>query len=292
MATHAEREITSQPETWMRAITMAAEVSLSLPQQGERVAFVGCGTSWFMSMAAAARREELGLGESDAFTASEFPLQRKYDRVIAISRSGTTTEVLELLNALKGTKTTAITAIPESPAALEASDAIILDFADEESVLQTRYATTALALLRTHFGETIGDCVDQCEAILHIEIPNPLLAVDQITFLGQGWTVGIAQEAALKTRESSQFWAEAYPAMDYRHGPISIAQGGRAVWFFGAPPAGLAEEVESRGAFTEVRDVDPLAHLVLAQRVAVTIATMRGLDPDNPRGLTRSVILP
>ena len=47
--------------------------------------------------------------------------------------------------------------------------------------------------------------------------------IAQITFLGRGWTVGLAREAALKCREAAAFWAEAYPAMDYRHGPISIA---------------------------------------------------------------------
>ena len=51
------------------------------------------------------------------------------------------------------------------------------------------------------------------------------LEVEQVSFLGRGWTVGLANEAALKLRESVQFWAEAYPAMEYRHGPISIAAG-------------------------------------------------------------------
>lgn len=291
MTTHAEREIFSQPEMWSRAQEMSAGFSASLPQRGERVAFVGCGTSWFVSMVAAARREELGLGESDAFTASEFPLGRQYDRVVAISRSGTTTEVHHLLQSLQGVKTIAITAVADSPIARAAEETIVLDFADEESVLQTRYATTVLALLRAHYGEDLGACITQGQAMLELQIPEPLLTAEQITFLGTGWSVGIAHEAALKTRESSQFWAEAYPAMDYRHGPISIAQPGRVVWFFGEPPAQLVEDVESRGAFVEVRDVDPMAHLVLAQRAALKISEARGLDPDNPRGLARSIIL-
>ena len=102
---------------WSHARGMAAGFSDSLPQRGERVAFVGCGTSWFVSMVAAARREELGLGESDAFTASEFPLGRQYDRVVAISRSGTTTEVHDLLQSLQGVKTIAIIAVDDSPIA-------------------------------------------------------------------------------------------------------------------------------------------------------------------------------
>jgi glucosamine 6-phosphate synthetase-like amidotransferase/phosphosugar isomerase protein len=38
-------------------------------------------------------------------------------------------------------------------------------------------------------------------------------------------------------------------------------------------------------------ELDPMAHLIVAQRLAVTIATGKGLDPDQPRHLTRSVVL-
>ena len=78
MTSHAETEIFSQPEIWEQTIAFYPKVAALLPKNGERVAFVGCGTSWFMSMAVADMRESMGLGESDAFTASEFPLGRKY----------------------------------------------------------------------------------------------------------------------------------------------------------------------------------------------------------------------
>ena len=96
---HVKVEIASQPECWLQAAKLAD--SPGLPAQGERVAVVGCGTSWFMAKAFAALREQSALGETDAFQASEFPLGRRYDRVVAITRSGTTTEVIELPNALK-----------------------------------------------------------------------------------------------------------------------------------------------------------------------------------------------
>lgn len=118
-----------------------------------------------------------------------------------------------------------------------------------------------------------------------------LLDAEQVSFVGQGWTVGLAHEAALKSREAAQFWAEAYPAMDYRHGPISIAQSGRLVWSFGRSPEGLRQEVEATGAAFVEHDLDPQAALVVAQRFAVALAERRGLDPDRPRNLSRSVIL-
>lgn len=291
MKTHAETEIFSQPAIWRQAIELHASVAHLLPKSGQRVAFVGCGTSWFMSMICAARREALGLGESDAFTASEFPYGRDYDAIVVISRSGTTTEVLDLLTRLSGKNTLAITAVEEAPMASLAAQSIILDFADEESVLQTRYATAVLALMRTHFGEDLSAAVAECEQMLSRELPEGMVKAEQISFLGSGWTVGFAQEAALKTRESAQFWAEAYPAMDYRHGPISIAQQGRGVWIFGEPPAGLVNDITATGASVETYLGDPMAHLVLAQRVAVAISQGRGLDTDNPRSLARSIVL-
>ncbi|MEZ7826657.1 MAG: SIS domain-containing protein [Aquiluna sp.] len=291
MTSHAETEIFSQPEIWEQTIAFYPKVAALLPKSGERVAFVGCGTSWFMSMAVADMRESMGLGESDAFTASEFPLNRKYDRIVAISRSGTTTEVVDLLSNISNTPTVIITAVAGSPVTEHADETVLLDFADEESVLQTRYATAVLALMRTHFGEDISHLAEQCRTILGTPLDAELLQVEQISFLGTGWTIGLANEAALKTRESSQFWAEAYPAMDYRHGPISIAQPGRAVWIFGESPAGLEKNIADSGALLVTSELDPMVHLVLAQRVAVAISEGRGLDTDNPRGLARSIVL-
>jgi fructoselysine-6-P-deglycase FrlB-like protein len=303
---HVKAEIASQPDCWREAAKLATSPGLPIP--GERVAVVGCGTSWFMAKAYAARREQLGGGETDAFPASEFPYARRYDRIVAITRSGTTTEVLELLDALTGTPTTVLTADPAQPAAALAGTAIVLDFADERSVVQTRFATSTLALLRTHLGEDIDALATDAEVAVRLPLPvHPALA-EQITFLGRGWTVGLAEEAALKCREAAGYWAEAYPAMDYRHGPISIAAPRRVVWAFGEVPAGLADEVEATGAsFVHSRHhggyaalgswcggrapLDPMADLIVAQRVAVLLATSQGLDPDHPRNLTRSVVL-
>ena len=148
-----EQEVASQPACWRRAGQLAADVAGVLPARGERVAVAGCGTSWFMAQSYAAAREASGHGETDAFAASEMPLGRAYDRVLVLSRSGTTTEIVQLLDRLRGTApTVAITAVPGTPVP-QAADAVIdLSFADEESVVQTRFATTELVLLRAHLG--------------------------------------------------------------------------------------------------------------------------------------------
>lgn len=294
-------EIATQPQCWQRAIALATAPSgpqtesaaAKLPAAAERVAVIGCGTSWFMAQAYATLREQGGHGETDAFAASEFPAGRAYDRVLAITRSGTTTEVLDVCRKVRGTvPVTAITADPTTPVMEVADQVVVLDFADEQSVVQTRFATTVLALLRAHLGEDLGAAIADAERAVAEELPDGLTAAEQFTFLGTGWTYGLAQEAALKMREAAGAWTEAYPAMEYRHGPISITGPGRAVWTFGPLPEGLADNIAAVGGRLESRpDADPLADLIRAQRLAVAIAEAKGYDPDRPRNLTRSVIL-
>ena len=287
-----EIETASQPECWRRAAELAQTQSAALPATGERIAVVGCGTSFYMAQAYAALREGSGQGESDAFAASEFPFGRGYDRVVALTRSGTTTEVLELLERLRGvTRTVAITADPNTPVMTAADDVVVLEFADEQSVVQTRFATTAFTLLRAHLGLHTEDVVRDAETALAEPLPEGLVECTQFSFLGRGWTAGLANEAALKMKEASLSWTESYPAMEYRHGPISIATAGTATWMFGTAPEGLAEQVLATGARWVDSDLDPLADLVRVQRLAIARAVARGLDPDSPRHLTRSVVL-
>ncbi|CAM3564216.1 SIS domain-containing protein [Stackebrandtia soli] len=287
---YVDEEIASQPECWTRAIELASRTT-TLPEPGERVAVVGCGTSWFMAQSYATLREALGQGETDAFAASEFPAGRAYDRLIAISRSGTTSEVVALLDRIS-TPSTAVIGVAGTPIDDLADASVVLDFADERSVVQTRYATSALALLRAHLGEDLTVAIADARIALGSDLPIDLDDIEQITYLGRGWTVGLAHEAGLKMREAATFWTESYPAMEYRHGPISITGPNRAAWMFGDAPEGLAADVAATGGQFIDSHLDPLADLVRAQRVAIELATRRGLDPDNPRHLTRSVILP
>ena len=117
------------------------------------------------------------------------------------------------------------------------------------------------------------------------------LAAGQFTFLGRGWAHGIAREAGLKMREAAQAWTESYPSMEYRHGPISIAEPGRVVWHFGPDQDDLRADVAPTGALFVDHPQDPQVDLLRVQRLAGALAVHRGLDPDRPRHLTRSVIL-
>lgn len=291
--THMDRELHSQPAVWRQAIDQAASENL-LPADGERVAVIGCGTSWFMAQSYAAAREGAGKGLTDAFAASEAAVVsgRGYDAVVAISRSGTTTEVLELMTELKGSlRIIAVIGDTSSPAIALADAVVALPYADEQSVVQTRFATAALAYLLASLGTDLSGAITDATAALEMDISSELLDAEQFTFLGTGWTVGLAHEAGLKMREGVQGWTESYPAKEYRHGPISIAAPGRVVWLFGDDVTGLADDVAPTGAGYIHTGRHPLADLALIHKITLARARARGLDPDLPRNLTRSVIL-
>ncbi|MEO3943755.1 SIS domain-containing protein [Paenarthrobacter nicotinovorans] len=291
-----EEELVSQPEVWQRAVEQARAEQL-LPADGKRIAVIGCGTSWFMAQSYAAARESAGKGVTDAFAASEAFLNnnsadRQYDAVVAITRSGTTTEVLEILADLQGiVPTVAIIGDTTSPI-VELADAVIgLQYADERSVVQTRFATTALVYLLTSLDIDVQQAIEDARDAVVAPVPQELLDAEQFTFLGTGWTVGLAHEAGLKMREAVQGWTESYPAMEYRHGPISIAAPGRVTWLFGTQPEGLDSDMAVTGALYLHTDKHPLAELARVHKVTLERARVRGLNPDLPRNLTRSVIL-
>jgi fructoselysine-6-P-deglycase FrlB-like protein len=272
---------------------MAPAVADLLPAPGEPAVAIGCGTSHHIARAYAALREEKSLGTTDAAIASELSPHRSYGRVVAISRSGTTTEVVRALEGPGGSiATVAVTAVPGSPVASAADGTIVLDFANEQSVVQTRFATTALALLRAHVGDRLEAAIGDGEAALARALPAGPSEFTQFVFLGRGWTVGLANEAALKLREAASAWTEAYPAMEYRHGPISVAGRGTLVWAIGVVDPGVLADAANTGATIVSEGSDPMAELVLIQRLAVELAEARGLDPDHPKHLTRSVVLP
>jgi len=297
-------EIADQPECWSKAIEMAGPAAAALPGPGERVAAIGCGSSLNVARCYALLREAAGQGETDAFPASEVPATRRYDRLVYISRTGTTTEVLDALRrAPRDVPATAVTAEPDAPLAREAHDMVLLDFANERSVVSSRFITSAIVLLRAHLGVAAGASheagpradvralPDLAARELGRPLPPGLTERAEFTFLGRGWAAAVADEAALKLREASRTWAESYPAMEYRHGPISVSDENTVVWALGEVPADLLADARRTGAAVISSDADPLAGLIGAQRLAAELAERKGIDPDQPRALSRSVIL-
>jgi glucosamine 6-phosphate synthetase-like amidotransferase/phosphosugar isomerase protein len=168
---------------------------------------------------------------------------------------------------------------------------VLLDFADERSVVSSRFITSSIVLLRAHLGEDVRALPDQAARELAQPLPPGLTERTEFTFLGCGWAAAVADEAALKLREASRSWAESYPAMEYRHGPISVSDSGTVVWALGEVPPDLLADARRTGALVLTAPADPLAGLIGVQRLAALLAERKGIDPDQPRALSRSVIL-
>ena len=270
----SDAEIASQPECW-REGRRAGRRRRRLPRPGERVAVVGCGTSWFMAMAYAALREQAGQGETDAFQASEFPARPP--RTTGSSRSPA----------------------PAPPPRSSTCSARCAARTPTTVIIGDPGAARRRAGHRRHRAGLRRRAVGGADPLRH-QRARPAAGpprrghrpdrrrrrggraaaaagrpghVEQITFLGRGWTIGLAEEAALKCREAATFWAEAYPAMDYRHGPISIAAPGRVVWAFGEIPArpgrgrrGHRRRLRAQPAPRRARRAGPLVRRALPAR--------------------------
>ena len=281
-------EIDSQLEVW--ANPEVVRIAGQLPGPGARVGAIGCGTSLHIAQSYATYREQSGHGTTDAFAASLAPA-RDWDFLIALSRSGTTTEVLDAVRASTAGKTIALTASEQSPISHEVDVTLAIPFADERSIVQTRFATTALLALLASVDYPIRRSLEDESGRAANLPPAAVDGKSHFVFVGTGWTHGIANEAALKLREMAHCWAESYPAMEFRHGPISASGPATLLWGFGPRDESLASAVASTRATVHWPDCDPLASLVEVQRLGLRLAAAGDNDPDKPRHLERSVIL-
>ncbi|WP_218125586.1 SIS domain-containing protein [Sinosporangium album] len=268
-----------------------------MPKPGTRVLALGCGTSFYIADSYARLRQSLGQGHTHAAIATELlPSDLHdggpYDVAVMLSRSGTTTDMVRLAGGLVGgLERVAITGTPGSPLTNATDRHVLLDFADERSVVQTRFATSALTLLRASVGDDVGRLPDAARAALAEPVVADPADHDHVVFLGTGWTLGLAGEAALKCRESARLWTESYAALEYLHGPIACAGPRSLIWSFAPLPPAVIEAVEATGAALRVASTDAQAELVRVHQFAIAHARARGLDCDTPAHLSRSVIV-
>ena len=290
--TYFSTELASQPNVWRQTRYLAEEIRSELPSDGAPLLLFGCGTSLYVAQAVARYREQQGAGVSDAFPASELPPARPWAKAIAISRSGTTTEVIEAARALpEATPVLAIVGQAGSPVGEVVDSEIALPFADEESVVQTRFATTVLSLLLGAYGWDVAASAARADAYLLEPLPDWAEEIEQFVFLGRGVAAAIANEAALKFREIFSTWTEAYPTMEYRHGPISAINSRSLVWILDDQEGGIDPQIRATGARVIHGEGDPLAELVRIHHFAEGLVELRGINPDQPPHLTRSVVL-
>ncbi len=246
---HTWQEILSQPQIWRSTLDGFAADRPALEIFLERadfdqVAVVGCGSTYYLAQCAASTLTHWTGRPARAFPSSEMWLlpriiPRGRSLLLAVSRSGTTTETLRALEQFRetvGGPVLTITCYPESPLAQRADFTLAAPHAQEQSIAQTRSFTSMLLLTQAlaaalvkdqamleHLGRLPSLLTDLTDRIG--DLPRHLgadLTIDRIFFLGAGPLYGLANEAMLKTKEMSLSYAEAYHPLEFRHGPMSM----------------------------------------------------------------------
>lgn len=282
--THMEREILSQPECWRECLRsletdpVVSKIVSGVPTDTEWL-FVGCGTSYYLALSAAASFSAISGRPSRALPASEvllFPeiVSKRNQVAVLISRSGRTTEAvkaMDLLNARGGLQTITVTCAPDSAFASRGKFPLVLAAAYEQSTVMTRSFSSMLMALQFLTAKLAGN-PDVCQQLSELpQLASPLFEqapeqiqdfvadhdFDDYVYLGQGPFYGVACEAALKVMESSCSYAQSFHSLEFRHGPKSVAGPRALVGFFISETAysaeiDLLEEVKSLGSKTFV----------------------------------------
>ena len=246
---HTWTEITGQPEAWrstLETFTADRTVLEDFLNQADfaQILVVGCGSTHYLAQTAAAILTRRTRTPAHALPSSElwlFPSTASPDRtlLLAVSRSGTTTETLRALERFRETNdgpVLAVTCYPKSPLSQQADFALVTPAGQEQSIAQTRSFTSmllltqALAATLAH-DEGILECLQRLPDILEGlvarlgDLPQRLGTdpdIERIFLLGGGPLYGLANEAMLKMKEMSLSYAEAYHPLEFRHGPMSM----------------------------------------------------------------------
>jgi glucosamine--fructose-6-phosphate aminotransferase (isomerizing) len=325
-----------EASTGGEAIAAALEVARGASQDivdrldgATRIVITGAGSSLYISQVAAFAMRAHSQLPAEAQPLSEvllrptavFAGQPLADQpLIVVSRSGSTTEALQVIKAARdrGQYTIAVTCRPHAPMAGLADVTLAVPEGDEKAIVMTRSFVAQTALLM-RLGARLGDSTfaDDLDAMpAHwpslapwIEQAFELAATNpsRLVVLGAGGAFGIANEAVLKATETSQVPASAFHPLEFRHGPMSVCEpgvivvgvlGGKAE----TDEQRVVEESAALGATTLVlgpdgpgANLDETARLPLAlhvlQALALGIAVRRGLDPEAPRHLEQVVVI-
>jgi len=333
-ASHTEREILSQPEIWERTLATLStdEASAYWGQMEPRgVLVTGCGSTFYLALTAASLiRDEVGL-QSRAMPASEIALSSRAipeiegSFLLAISRSGTTSETLAAVarfRELGGAGVIVVTNYPDAELSSMADVVLCAPAGQEESVAQTRSFSSMLLTVEALVGQVAGldrtpmSRLPELGASLLMEAQEPMRSlatdssIERFYFLGSDPLYGVAAEGMLKLKEMSLTDSEAFHSLEFRHGPIAMADPTAAVIGLIAPDrrqaelavvndaAGLGARTISvgSGASLPIDDdipswVRPVLYLLPLQTLALERARFKGLNPDRPRNLVAVIEL-
>ncbi len=316
-----ERSIAEQFGYWRQALEL--DLSVATLEPGASIAIVGCGTSYYLAQTIASALSAHGQraiavpGGEWNLHAENFLPSSESTQVIAVSRSGDTTETVQAAQRSRALGQRVIGITCEAGSALTRAVGVSL-FAQthpDEDIVMTSSASLMLLIGLGIAGARLPSSgVNAAEALLERAAPHldELLAgCSHFVYLGSGPLYGLANEGALKLMEMSLSYSQAYHPLEYRHGPISLLDERTLAVMLYHPDtrdveARLVGELQGKGARVlglggpgdlslELPDLEPalrgLVALPTLQWLGERVAQMKGLDTRAPRHLTKVVKL-
>jgi glutamine---fructose-6-phosphate transaminase (isomerizing) len=335
-------EIQSQPDVWQHALKSFANRqadfdTLMASNTIDDIIVTGCGSTHYLSMVGARLIQKFSTEVARAHPASElllypdsiYPVDLNY-LLIAVSRSGTTTETVRAVEAFKKNttgKVIVVTCDSTSPLAGYADVVFAIDEAQEESVAQTRSFSSMNVVLQQMAGLLgghdliIGDTLSTaCRNLLdtHADLAKSLGENENIKkffFLGSDSLYGVACEAMLKMKEMSLSYSEAFHMMEFRHGPMSMVSEDSLVVGLISPESAkhdisVLKDMQAMGATIlaigqDTTDFEyhiqlptdlpswntPVLYLPILQLMGYHRSLFNGQNPDKPHNLTAVISL-
>lgn len=333
-------EIQTQPEAWAEAVQVASDLAEEIKALWEsddftQVIFTGCGSTYYLSLSGAATFQGFTNTAARAVPGGELLLYPQFAYadigailLVAISRSGTTTETIKALEAFQASgrgSSIVVTNYPNSPLAQLGDLVLGIPTGQERSVAQTRsfasmyVASTAISAIVAGKTELLAQMarlpeIGTCLLANYDPLARALgsnLKLDRFYFLGSGSRYGLACEVNLKMKEMTLTHSEPFHFLEFRHGPMSMVTGSAAVIgllseaqrtmekavldemsALGGQVLSLAEDsadIEFHSCLPE--DLRGVLYLPILQLMAYYRAVAKDLDPDNPKNLTAVVEL-
>lgn len=340
---YTRNEILSQPEAWANALDVVeqarTELSSLIQADYDQVLFTGCGSTYYLSLAAAALWQEMTGRPARAVPGGELLLNphtalaqvtspSRKTLLIAISRSGSTTETVRATEQFKDQKrgpVIAITNYGDQPLAAQADLTLVIKKGQEQSVAQTRsfasmyVAATAMIMLAAG-AETLYCQMKQLPSAGEVLLDGyetiaqrwgEDLTIDRFYFLGSGARYGLACEANLKMKEMTLTHSEPFHFLEFRHGPMSMVTENTAIVGLVSEKnfdheQAVLDEMESLGGRTLTlgesgtqiafgsglsESVRNVLYLPVLQLMAFYRSLAKGLNPDRPKNLQAVVRL-
>ncbi len=327
------REIQSQTEAWAQALDVTKAVALPKASDYRQVIFTGCGSTYYLSLAAAALYQELTGCSARAVPGGELLLNPQTvltdekTLLVAVSRSGTTSETVKTVEQFKAAHRGDIVVISNYDETLSrhADINVVITKGQEESVAQTRsYASMFVAA--SAFAARMAGRNDLVDAMVKLpEVGNSVirkyegfakeigdnLDFDRFYFLGSGLRYGLACEVNLKMKEMTLTHSEPFHFLEFRHGPMSMVNHNAVVVGMLSDANRFHEakvllEMETLGGtITSLGEseadvqfeshipesVRSVLYLPVLQLMAFYRSVAKGLNPDRPTNLTAVVKL-